>query len=289
MKNIKRLNDERFSQRVLEILLTDFTTKKHIYYANTDDSHSFTEPLTINSNPVSRVLKTNSDKTNRKKKMAEVFTPVWTINKMLNSIEESSGFKNSFTVGEDKNYKCCDDYKQMSGDELANYLKFTYLEITCGEAPFITTRYDTISGEDVPLEDRVGILDRKFKILNLVGKSDPVLYFRLAVSTIKSVYGFDYQGDSLFLARKNVLLTFIENFVDTFNVYPPEIILVNIAIIIQRNFWQMDGILYTLPFESDKRLKDKMKTKYPDELYCKIYDWQNRKEIYFKDMVKNNE
>ena len=40
----------------------------------------------------------------------------------------------------------------------------TYLEIACGEAPFITSRYDAATGNTIPLEERVGILDRKLQV-----------------------------------------------------------------------------------------------------------------------------
>lgn len=40
------------------------------------------------------------------------------------------------------------------------------LEITCGEAPYIVSRYDAATGEIIPIERRIGILDRKLRVVN---------------------------------------------------------------------------------------------------------------------------
>ena len=39
------------------------------------------------------------------------------------------------------------------------------LEITCGEAPYIASRYDTVSGEPIEIKRRIGILDRKLRVV----------------------------------------------------------------------------------------------------------------------------
>ena len=40
------------------------------------------------------------------------------------------------------------------------------MEITCGEAPYLVSRYDVVKGEIIPVEDRIGILDRKLRVIN---------------------------------------------------------------------------------------------------------------------------
>ena len=46
------------------------------------------------------------------------------------------------------------------------YIDSRRLEITCGEAPYIASRYDASTGEAIPIKDRIGILDRKLRIIN---------------------------------------------------------------------------------------------------------------------------
>lgn len=46
------------------------------------------------------------------------------------------------------------------------YIGSKRLEITCGEAPYLASRYDTMTGEIVPLEKRIGLLDRKLRVIN---------------------------------------------------------------------------------------------------------------------------
>lgn len=41
------------------------------------------------------------------------------------------------------------------------YVDERRLEITCGEAPYLVSRYDAVSGEPLELKDRIGMLDRK--------------------------------------------------------------------------------------------------------------------------------
>jgi hypothetical protein len=44
------------------------------------------------------------------------------------------------------------------------YVDSKRLEITCGEAPYLVSRYDTTTGEIIPIGDRIGILDRKLQL-----------------------------------------------------------------------------------------------------------------------------
>ena len=47
-----------------------------------------------------------------------------------------------------------------------DYVRLTCLEITCGEAPYLVSRYDVATGESIPLEKRIGLLDRKLRLIN---------------------------------------------------------------------------------------------------------------------------
>ena len=45
------------------------------------------------------------------------------------------------------------------------YVDSKRLEITCGEAPFLTSRYDTTTGEVLVVNQRIGIIDRKLRVI----------------------------------------------------------------------------------------------------------------------------
>ncbi|MEE3499435.1 MAG: restriction endonuclease subunit M, partial [Ruminococcus bromii] len=51
------------------------------------------------------------------------------------------------------------------GKSWQDYIKDTRLEMTCGEAPYLVSRYDAITGEDIAVSDRIGLLDRKLRIV----------------------------------------------------------------------------------------------------------------------------
>ena len=42
------------------------------------------------------------------------------------------------------------------------------MEVSCGEAPYITSRYDTVSGDYIEVPDRIGLLDRKLRVISEV-------------------------------------------------------------------------------------------------------------------------
>ena len=42
-----------------------------------------------------------------------------------------------------------------------DYVNDKRLEVSCGEAPYIVSRYDTVTGIIIDPKDRIGILDRK--------------------------------------------------------------------------------------------------------------------------------
>ena len=44
-------------------------------------------------------------------------------------------------------------------------MKAPRLEMTCGEAPYLVSLYDTTSGERIPTRQRIGLLDRKLRVV----------------------------------------------------------------------------------------------------------------------------
>ena len=147
------------------------------------------------------------------------------------------------------------------------YVDSRVLEITCGEAPFLVQRYDTVTGKPIPLKDRAGLLDRKLKA---IGKNTCTRkeWVEWAIRAFESSYGYEYQGDNLLIARINLLLTFVDYYKDRWEEELDKRLLRRIANRIVWNVWQMDGLQGTVPFREYK---------------CKIHDWRKRKTIIFME------
>ena len=189
------------------------------------------------------------------------------------------------------------------GKTWQNYVKENRLEITCGEAPYLVTRYDTVSGEEIPIAERIGLLDRKLRVVSENVDSEPE-WLAWAKTAFKSVYGFDWQGDNVLLARENLLRTFIDYYVAKFDNFPIIEYLLEIAEIVSWNIWQMDGLKYVIPNscktidetvytlfgeERHKEVCEGCKTNNPHKhngIYCKIKDWQTGKTIKFVSLIK---
>jgi hypothetical protein len=77
---------------------------------------------------------------------------------------------------------------------------------------------------------------------------------RLVVLAYKSSYGFEWNGDSLLLARENLLYTYRDYYFDKWGEHPIYSLFEDIAVIISYNIFQMDGLTYTIPL-SEKRVK----------------------------------
>ncbi len=113
-----------------------------------------------------RVLKDKLSQTKRTRDMAEVFTPSWICNKQNNLIDEAwfgrpdvfnhENDNNTWTSTEDKI-----EFPNIKGKTWQDYVAEHVMEVTCGEAPYLVSRYDTTTGEKLPLEKRIGLLDRK--------------------------------------------------------------------------------------------------------------------------------
>lgn len=140
--------------------------------------------------------------------------------------------------------------KQMTdnfiiSDNYFEYISQICVEGCCGEAPFLTTRYDAVTGEDIPVKERVGLLDRKLQ--HIPNQVDIEVWINLANTALASTYGYEWQEDSIFLARKNLLLTTIEHYMDVFK-YEPEFDTIKTwAEIISYNIFRMDGLTMCIP------------------------------------------
>lgn len=165
------------------------------------------------------------------------------------------------------------------------------LEITCGEAPYLVSRYDTVTGETIPLGSRIGLLDRKMRVVT--ENTDTYdTWMKWAKRAFESIYGFEYQGDNLLLARENLLYTFIDYYMDKFDKEPSFEELKPIAHIISWNIWQMDGLKNTVPFATvteqyqQMNLLDLLDESELEPCFCKIRDWRSKETVTFASLLK---
>ena len=115
-----------------------------------------------------RVTKTLEEQVERTKRKAEVFTPSWLCNRMNNHCDEErfgrpAVFNRDCGQTWDTNRTPIEFIPKA---DWKRYVQSPRLEITCGEAPYVVSRYDTTTGEVIATIDRIGILDRKLRVVN---------------------------------------------------------------------------------------------------------------------------
>lgn len=168
------INDE-----VIDVLLKDRNTKKNIIFATANYAkrgYKETDEIRIDflKNRSRALIRARIDKSKeeqriRSKEKAEVFTPSWVCNKQNNLVDNAWFNKeNVFNVEEDKKWFVTKDKIDFSNTNKTweDYINDIRLEITCGEAPYLTSRYDSVSGELISLRERIGLLDRKLRIVS---------------------------------------------------------------------------------------------------------------------------
>ncbi len=243
-----------------------------------------------------RTRKTQEEQRDRTKKSAEVFTPAWLCNAMINARDAVYfGREEVFNRMEAPSWtptrKTIDFPTTASGRRLAweRYIDARCLEITCGEAPFLVSRYDAADGRPIPLAERIGILDRKLRIIgeHTCTAED---WFHWAKRALESAYAYEYQGDSLFLARLNLFLSISEYhrhlWKRPLNRHQQE----EVARILSWNLWQMDGLTATTPFATEQgKPEDSLFDFYAitaerRPLRSLIRDWRGKKTIRFSEL-----
>ena len=295
----------------LKMLLKDKTTGKNIIFATSVYSRNGisikeTDEITVEAlrQGISyqiqpRVLKKREQQQDRTRAKAEVFTPSWICNKMNNYCDEEwFGRKNIFNTEQGQKWQVnAEKIEFDTKDGWKKYVDSKRLEITCGEAPYIVSRYDAATGEMIELKRRIGILDRKLRVVN-ENTDDETEWFKWVLRAYQSVYGYEFQGDNLLIARINLLITFVDYMQDRWERIATDVELKKIANIIAWNFWQMDGITDAIPFcgEIEKYhqfslfdfVTDDKSEKQRDEearkAYCRIYDWRSGRSLTYKSM-----
>ena len=172
-----------------------------------------------------RALKQKDVQKKRTKQHAEVFTPSWIVKKMIDGVEVES--------------------PEMTKD-FDEFIDTTWLEITCGEAPFIANRYEMETGEMIDLPARTGFLDRKLQRIN-AEVDDKEKWYDNVIRAFKASYGFEWSGDSIILARENLVFTFVDYYAEKWGSEPALSETMEIAEIVSYNIFQMDGLKQIIP------------------------------------------
>lgn len=305
----QRIKD--LSPALLKILLSDKTTKKSIrwgtdnyneygteYYTDQEiTSDLITGDMTVTIQP--RVAKSEAEQNRRTRDKAEVFTPSWVCNEQNNLVDEAwFGRKNVFNSIYGKSWQTIADPIQFpKGKTWKSYVDARRLEVCCGEAPYLVSRYGTVTGQTIPIKDRIGLLDRKLRIVSENAKND-LEWKNWVIRAYQSCYGYDFSGDNVLLARENLLYTFIEYTKERTGQKPSLKELKHISTIIAWNLWQMNGLTMTAPYSlaqpayQQLSLFDFWDTNEEEEIQgtneipCRIFDWRTNESIEFRSMIQ---
>ena len=315
--------------RLLDALLADKTTKRNILWA-TDAYHiqgtrySRDEEITpdlitgINSDIIkTRARKAMEQQSERTRQHAEVFTPLWVCEKMNDHADEVwFGEKDVFRKDGQPTEKVIFQKKKT----WKQYVDSRRLEITCGEAPYLVSRYDVETGEMIPVPDRIGILDRKLRVVNENAEATDE-WLNWAIRAFQATYGYEFQGDNLLIARVNLLMTFEEYMVERWRRKPLPVQYAKLCNIISWNLWQMDGLTGRIPYMAAKvefpqmdfmdmlgpemvqdtddgfgqlnfleplNADTQAKTE-KEQLPCRIYDWRGGRSLEYLSLQKRND
>lgn len=270
------------SRSLLQILLKDRTTKRNIVWASPSyeglgKPFCADQPIKMNLivGPYDSIIQPRVEKNKRNqdirtRKRAEVFTPPWLVDKQVKIVESEIG-----------------------NLDFERYIRLRWLELACGEAPYMVTRYDSISGTVIPIPERVGFVDRKLQRVCESTDSEKN-FIKWAKKAYQSSYGYELQGDSLLLARENLLLSFYEYYQYKFDKEPELKVAKDIAKIISYNVVQMNGITKRTPYSAQTdegvqlNLFDAVSIEESDDIETSIKHWDNNTIIRVNDMHKGD-
>lgn len=283
--------------KLLELLLRDRTTKTNIIWA-TDayqdrggayqrDKEIQVELITGDNSGVikNRARKALEQQSERTRQHAEVFTPIWICQKMVSHADEIwfEG-KDPFVANKDGTIEFP---KKKSWKK---YIDQRRLEITCGEAPYLVNRYDVATGEEIPIEKRQGILDRKLRVVN-ENAVDEKEWLIWALRSFQQTYGYEFQGDNLLIARLNLLMTYEEYLEARWNRKPTDKEYKELIKTITWNIWQMDGLTGSIPYckapeefhqvSLFELFSDEEQEQVKQQPHSRIWDWRRDNSLEY--------
>ena len=286
---------------LLDKLLYDRTTKRNIIWAS--DAHAGLGEayrsngeirLELITGDRSGVIKTRarkelSQRSDRTRKNGEVFTPLWICRKMIDYADEMwHGEAEAAAHGG----KITKKTAYSGSEQWRRYVDSRRLEITCGEAPYLVSRYDVATGSEIPAPERTGILDRKLHAADEHTATEDE-WLKWVFRSFEATYGYELLGDSLLIARVNLFMTFEEYLLRRWNRRPSAKEYQRLIRIITWNVWQADGLTGKVPrFEQwngehrQRGLFDCIEG-YNDETqngeapYCRVFDWRSRRSFEY--------
>ena len=272
------------SGTLLTILLKDRTTNKNIVWASPSYEgmgKPFCADQPIKKNLIigpydsiiqPRIEKNKRNQELRTRKRGEVFTPPWLIDKQVSIVLDEIG---------DISFE--------------SFIALRWLELACGEGPYIVTRYDSITGDIIPVEKRVGFLDRKLQCIAAEVDSERE-FIKWSKMAYESSYGYELQGDSLLLARENLLLSFCEHYDYKFRKLPTMKVIKQIATIISYNIFQMNGLTKQTPYSDDSKgniqlnlFDDVNNQEKMGDMFTLLKDWKDKVLVSMDSISKGDE
>ena len=314
-----KLVSQKEFDSILKQLLSDRSTKKNIIWATPsyedlgDDFASNREILPAHLQGeytaliLPRIEKATQAQDDRTRDKAEVFTPSWVCNAQNNLVDEKwFGRSGVFNTEKEKAWEPTLEpiqFPENGPHTWKKYVDVKRLEITCGEAPYLVSRYDTVTGDVIPVKNRIGLLDRKLRVVNENTETEAD-WQAWTLRAFQSVYGYEFQGDNLVLARENLFLTYVDYYLDRFHRWPETKLLLQIAKTVSWNLWQMDGLKYVSPYSCKTTVLEEYtffgvkRTEEPcpgcktgdnrlhNGVYCRIYDWRKDNSLEFRRLMK---
>ena len=272
------------SGTLLTILLKDRTTNKNVVWASPSYEgmgKPFCADQPIKKNLIigpydsiiqPRVEKNKRNQELRTRKRGEVFTPPWLVDKQVSIVSDEIG---------DISFE--------------SFIALRWLELACGEGPYIVTRYDSITGDIIPVNNRVGFLDRKLQRIAEQSNTENE-FIKWSKIAFESSYGYELQGDSLLLARENLLLSFCEYYDYKFGKLPTMKVIKQIATIISYNIFQMNGLTKQTPYSDDSKgniqlnlFDDVNNQEKKGDMFTLVKDWKNKVLVSMDSISKGDE
>ena len=277
---------------LLDKLLLDRTTRRNIVWGSSAHAglgKEYESGCEIRGELItgdrSGVIKTRARKelgarSDRTRKNGEVFTPLWICRRMNDYVDETWQ----------------ETAAARGGKKLAarwrRYVDRRVLEITCGEAPYLASRYDAATGGEIPLAERIGIIDRKLRAVDENAETEGE-WLKWAFRAFEAAYGYELLGDNLVIARVNLFMTFDENLRRRWGRAPTMRECQRLIKIITWNIWQADGLTGKVPrfeqWNGERRQRGLFDgiDGYTDETqsgeapYCRVFDWRSRRSFEY--------
>lgn len=273
----------KISDEIMKLLLKDRTTNKNIFWATSayesfnikkEDRIKLNVLLKNNLLIKKRNEKNSSEKNTRIKELSEIFTPSWLCNKQINIVDDNwFGYENVFNIIQNNKWIPTKKIEFPSSKNYLEYISSNRMEVTCGESPYLVSRYDVVSGKEYKITERIGLLDRKLRVVNEY--SNDLNWYQNCINAFKSIYAFDLQGDNVFISRINLLITFIEYYYEKFQKDPIDDELMEITNVISFNIFQMNGITGEIPVCLNC-----------ENVEAKLMNWKTNKKIKYVKLIK---